>query len=262
MAGWNPSTGEFSYDTQVAQTPTGGMRSVTTSPTGAIINRTTGALRIPKGMQADINSQNLQNKALTKQLEMQQQLFSKLFGGGGGGGGVLDTLLGGFGFGGGGAAGGGGGAAVQPGFPDTGVGPGFNIPGMPGYGGEGPMPPPVGGGASQPGFAEDPGLGMPITQHGGGGISAVPGMQPFGQGRRNQLSEDFNNLAKSAQTMLVQRGFGGSSAVPDTFAEIGKQKNLSMMELEDSLFREQLQFRAAERAPMFSILQSLLGGIF
>jgi hypothetical protein len=224
---------------------------------------------------------------------MQQQLFNKLFGSGSSGG-VLDQLLGGFGFGGGGT--------VQPGFPDTGTGPGFNIPGMPGYGDGGSFPP-VGGPSStppgdpslgmpitshgmqpgfredmpgqpgfadpsmsQPGFADvqpgDPTLGMPITAHAGGGISAVPGMQPYGQGRRNQLSEDFNNLAKAAQTQLIQRGFGGSSLVGDQFSEIAKQKSLSMNELNDQLFREQLQFRAAERAPMFSILQSLLGGIF
>jgi hypothetical protein len=174
-----------------------------------------------------------------QQLDLQKMITERLFGGGG----FLDSLLGGF-------SGGGGGI----GFPDTGIAqPGFaDLPGVPGYGGEGR--PPVG--------APAPGLGMPITQHGGGGVSAVPGMQPFGQGRRDQLTEDFNNLAKSAQTMLVQRGFGGSSAVPDTFAEIGKQKTLSMNELNDSLFREQLQFRAAERAPLFSILQSLMGGVF
>lgn len=178
-----------------------------------------------------------------QQLDLQKMMIEKLFGGGG----FIDSMLGGF-----------GGGASQPGFPDTGIAkPGFaDMPGL-----------------NQPGFADVPTTGgpeslppgpngMPITQHGGGGVSAVPGMQPFGQGRRDQLTEDFNNLAKSAQATLIQRGFGGSSLVPDTFAEIGKQKTLSMNELNDSLFREQLQFRAAERAPMFSILQSLLGGVF
>lgn len=181
-----------------------------------------------------------------QQLDLQKMITEKLFGGGG----FLDSLLGGF-----------GGGAGQPGYPDTGIAkPGFaDMPGLqqPGFPDGRPM---TGGPGSTP--PPPPGLGMPVTQHGGGGISAVPGMQPFGQGRRDQLTEDFNNLAKSAQATLIQRGFGGSSLVPDTFAEIGKQKTLSMNELNDSLFREQLQFRAAERAPMFSILQSLLGGVF
>lgn len=169
-----------------------------------------------------------------QQLDLQKMMIEKLFGGGG----FIDSILGGFG---GGSSGG---------FPDTGIAkPGFaDMPGL-----------------NQPGFRDPtggPGVAIPPGADGGGGVSAVPGMQPFGQGRRDQLTEDFNNLAKSAQATLIQRGFGGSSLVPDTFAEIGKQKTLSMNELNDSLFREQLQFRAAERAPMFSILQSLLGGVF
>jgi len=179
-----------------------------------------GAMGLSKADNMSLKTQALQNKAMQRKLDMQEQLFSKMFGGEGGGG-ILDQLLGGFA--------GGGSNPMQPGYPDTGAGTSFNIPGMPGYGGGGSFPP-VGGpslgmpitshGASQPGFREDapgqpgfadpsmgqpgfadpsmsqpgyadmpptggdssmpPGLGMPIQAHGagGGGISAVPGMQP------------------------------------------------------------------------------------
>lgn len=100
------------------------------------------------------------------------------------------------------------------------------------------------------------GLESPTLQQG-----ATPGAGAYGAGQRAALDEDFRNALSNAMGSLTARGLGGSSLVGPTAAAVARQKQLAGGELEDRLFREQLQFRAAERAPLFGLLGQLLGGL-
>lgn len=111
-----------------------------------------------------------------------------------------------------------------------------------------------GGGMSQPGFRE-----------GGGGpaMGGQPGFQEggYGSGQRAALQEQFRVAQNNMLGSLEARGLGGSSLVGPGLSSVARQQSLASGELEDRLFREQLQFRAAERAPLFGLLGQLLGSV-
>lgn len=117
-----------------------------------------------------------------------------------------------------------------------------------------------GGGAgtiSQPGFQEGPGGGN--MNIGSPPAAGQPGN--YGAGQRAALAEQFRTAQANALGSLEARGLGGSSLVGPAMGGVARQQSLASGELEDRLFREQLQFRAAERAPLFGLLGQLLGSV-
>lgn len=112
-----------------------------------------------------------------------------------------------------------------------------------------------GGNISQPGFQEGPG-GAP-------NMGGQPGFPEggYGSGQRAALQEQFRVAQNNLLGSMEARGMGGSSLVGPGLASVARQQSLASGELEDRLFREQLQFRAAERAPLFGLLGQLLGSV-
>lgn len=117
----------------------------------------------------------------------------------------------------------------------------------------------AGGNISQPGFQEGPGgSGSGAPQ-----LGQSPGFPQggYGAGQRAALQEQFRVAQNNLLGSMEARGMGGSSLVGPGLASVARQQSLASGELEDRLFREQLQFRAAERAPLFGLLGQLLGSV-
>lgn len=156
-----------------------------------------------------------------KKIKQQNQIFDLILGGPESSGGLMDSLLGNLS--------GGGMGGMTPG---TGVLP----------------------------RGAQAGGGISLGGAGGAGTLATAAVT-YGGGQRAALDERFDTAGQNALGNLEMRGLGGSSLVGPALGAVERQRNLASGELEDRLFREQLQFRAAERAPLFGLLGQLLGGL-
>jgi len=103
---------------------------------------------------------------------------------------------------------------------------------------------------------------------GGGNSGGAPGgvgsllaqLEGAGQGTRNVINENFDNLASSTQARFAQYGMGGSSGVPSVLSGIERQRALALGELDDQLITQRIgvQERGMDRALQ---LQQIMAGL-